>query len=1004
MKATHGFLLLSVLAVLGYSCTVRQLDEAATPLPEGTELSFTATLDDEALTRSTLGNNYSFLWSPGEQVNLFYGNGGNTPGSLFVSQNSVPASSAVFLGNITAFTGGGEGNAQFSFWSISPYAQSNRCDGTSVQATLPTVQQAVEENFADNTMLLVANSPGLALSYRHVGTFLRVCVTNADIVSITFKGNSGEIVGGRVSVTMDANGKPVWSPIEGEGSTSVRLEGPDGGCFVPGKYYLLTFLPQTFQDGWSLVFEKSDGSVGKYTKTGSATFTRASSKNASNRDADLTYIPMYVQMGPNFFWGRMNLGATSPEEYGDYFAWGETSPKDDYSWATYTHMQAGKAHPYYINKYTVADNKTAAIWYDGDTFIGDNGDGVEHKDLASYDYADDAARIIWGSTWRTPTDVEWTWLRQNCTWTWTADYEGTGTAGIVVTSNVTGFEGNSIFLPAAGSRYGTGFADVVGSCGYYWSSSILKRGTDGANVMYFDSEDAFRSLCSRLNGLSVRPVYGRSATVPVTDVSFKVDNYAVLNGGTTALTATVAPEDATNQNLIWTSSDSSVANISPTGVVTGKKVGTTTVTARTVDGGFTATCTVTVIPNASFVDMGNGTIWATCNVGAGSPEESGGYYAWGETTMKLSYSWSNYAYGTSSNLTKYNSSDKKTYLESVDDAATANMGSNWRMPSQNEWLAMKNNSVWNWGEMNGKKGYIVKSSITGYENSIIFLPAAGRYYSSGFDSIRTAYWTANLSGVGSENARCFYISSSTYALTNFNRYIGCTVRAVYDPRQFIGGRECVDMGNGLKWAKTNIGADSPEEYGDYFCWGATATQASYFWLYYPFMQSGKSDENYITKYTFADNNKLGIWYDGDTFIGDNGDGVEHKDFASYNYADDAARVIWGSTWRTPTDAEWTWLLENCTWTWTADYKGTGKAGVVMTSNVTGFEGRSIFLPAAGGRFDTDLYLDGSSGHYWSSSLGESRTANARAVDFSANRMGRNYTERVVGHSIRPVSD
>ena len=89
----------------------------------------------------------------------------------------------------------------------------------------------------------------------------------------------------------------------------------------------------------------------------------------------------------------------------------------------------------------------------------------------------------------------------------------------------------------------------------------------------------------------------------------------------------------------------------------------------------------------------------------------------------------------------------------------------------------------------------------------------------------------------------------------------------------------------------------------------------YNWKSYPFMEDGQSSWERITKYTFADGQTEGIWYDGSTFVGDNKTVLE--------FEDDAARANWGGKWRTPTDAEWTWLRNNCTWTWTNDYLGDG---------------------------------------------------------------------------------
>ncbi|MBQ6178962.1 MAG: hypothetical protein IJK32_05530 [Bacteroidales bacterium] len=211
----------------------------------------------------------------------------------------------------------------------------------------------------------------------------------------------------------------------------------------------------------------------------------------------------YVEMGDGLKWATMNVGATKPEEYGNYFAWGETVAKESYSWATYKHMQEGQSDWKHITKYTFADSQTEGIWYDSEgNFIGDG-----KTSLKDYDYADDAARQIWKGTWRIPTDAEWTALRNtdNFDWTWTDDYEGTGVAGRIVTSKVEGYAGNCIFLPAAGYRDGTSLYDA-GSYGDYWSSSLNEYDSDCARGVYFDSEEVFRGSSYRYSGLTVRPV------------------------------------------------------------------------------------------------------------------------------------------------------------------------------------------------------------------------------------------------------------------------------------------------------------------------------------------------------------------------------------------------------------------------------------------------------------------------------------------------------------------
>lgn len=182
-------------------------------------------------------------------------------------------------------------------------------------------------------------------------------------------------------------------------------------------------------------------------------------------------------------WANMNVGATKPEEYGDYFAWGETSPKTDYSWNTYKWCNG------------TYDSQTK---YCTDSQYGT----VDNKTVLEFE--DDAATANWGGNWRMPTKEEQVELRKNCTWTWTDNYNSTGVAGYIVSSKATG-NSNSIFLPAAGYRTDTDLY-YVGSRGYYWSSSLDSIGSDYACNLFFRSDGSGRGSYFRSDGQSVRPV------------------------------------------------------------------------------------------------------------------------------------------------------------------------------------------------------------------------------------------------------------------------------------------------------------------------------------------------------------------------------------------------------------------------------------------------------------------------------------------------------------------
>ena len=170
----------------------------------------------------------------------------------------------------------------------------------------------------------------------------------------------------------------------------------------------------------------------------------------------------YVDLGLSVKWATCNVGATSPEDYGHYFAWGETSPMDEYT-----------------------DDNCSTY-------------GKQMGDIAG-DAQYDAATANWGGDWRMPTEAEMQELLNNCTWEW---INTNGVNGY----KVTGPSGASIFLPAAGCRYGSSL-DHAGSYGRYWSSTPSVSNDDNAYDLFFFSDGLIMGDRGYRNiGLSVRPV------------------------------------------------------------------------------------------------------------------------------------------------------------------------------------------------------------------------------------------------------------------------------------------------------------------------------------------------------------------------------------------------------------------------------------------------------------------------------------------------------------------
>ena len=194
-------------------------------------------------------------------------------------------------------------------------------------------------------------------------------------------------------------------------------------------------------------------------------------------------------------------------------------------------------------------------------------------------------------------------------------------------------------------------------------------------------------------------------------------------------------------------------------------------------------------PAHAYVDLGlpSGLLWATCNLGATSPEDYGDYFAWGETTPKSDYSWSTYQYcmGSNTTFTKYcnNSSygyngftDNLTTLLPEDDAATANWGSDWRMPTKEEFQELYNNTTVTWTQQNGVNGRL----FTAANGNSLFLPAAGYRNGSNLYGAGSGgnCWSSSLITDYPNYAWYFGFDSGNYTMNYYYRYYGFTVRAV----------------------------------------------------------------------------------------------------------------------------------------------------------------------------------------------------------------------------------
>ena len=193
----------------------------------------------------------------------------------------------------------------------------------------------------------------------------------------------------------------------------------------------------------------------------------------------------YVDLGlpSGTLWATMNVGATKPEEYGDYFAWGETAPKDSYTWDSYKYGNGSYALTKYCN-----NSK-----YGKDGFA---------DSLTELEIADDAARANWGGEWKMPTQAQVQELVNGTTSAWTNDYNNTGISGMTFTSKT---NGKTRFVPAAGHKEGAS-AVYVGQSDNLSCSSLYERAAYYVWFLYSGRYGAYLNYSDRCYGCSARGV------------------------------------------------------------------------------------------------------------------------------------------------------------------------------------------------------------------------------------------------------------------------------------------------------------------------------------------------------------------------------------------------------------------------------------------------------------------------------------------------------------------
>ena len=507
------------------------------------------------------------LWNAGDHITIFNKKDANV-------EYKFDGSDGENFGSFSLVGTDTDGNALPYFYALYPYSWQTAIDAEGkISLTLPVRQEYKKNSFGVGANTMVSVTEDSYLCFKNAGGYLsfKLYGKGVSVKSITLRGNNHEKLSGGATVSMAVGGTPTMV-MKSSATEYVTLTcaTPVALGATPDDFIEFWFAlpPTVFSQGFTITVLDNEGGRFEKTTQSVVSITRNYIARMSSVEVApvlLSYEAVDLGLPSGLKWASCNIGATRPEESGDYFAWGETESKAVYDWSNYKWCNG---------------TKQSLFKYNAHKSLGQ----VDNKWILEPD--DDVAHVKWGGSWRMPAWWERSELMDECDWTWTAI---NGVNGYEIKSRI---NGNSIFLPAAGSTDG----DDIGIAGLYWAENMWTGNSATGSIICFDSDGVYDTyICNRKDGLPVRPVSDEGVRVAVTGVSLNPSEITMTEGESKEIIASVAPSNATQSAVIWSSSSTGVATVSVDGIVKAISAGTATITATTYDGGFSASCKVTIL-------------------------------------------------------------------------------------------------------------------------------------------------------------------------------------------------------------------------------------------------------------------------------------------------------------------------------------------------------------------------------------------------------------------------
>lgn len=550
-KMKHNFKFYAAIACSAIalaSCSSDAVEDVKTAGKQ--QMVFTAQQETGVGSRTSLGSDLSVLWSTGDVLSVLDGANNND----FTLTSGAGTASAEFTGRAVATS---------TYYAVYPYqSAASLSDNVISNVEIPTVQKATEGTFDPKAAIMTAVSDqSKNFQFKNVSSSARI-ITTAACKKITFTAGATDKIAGKFNMTVGADGI-ITASTATDATNTVTLVPSGGATSFPAGTYYISINPGTISS-LKVKCEYTDITLCQSVYHSLSIFRRGTIINLGTASVEggwKVHEPSHVYeygkgkaeavavdlaLPSRLKWASVNLGATSPEEYGDYYAWGATVPwLEEYhidpetKWVRFCgdckwnneHERYNWVNAPYQTANTTDLGSTKWTKYLGSTSSSykDPSATDENALKTVLDPEDDAATYQWGGKWRMPTIDDMKELIDNCYWVWTTDYNSTGIRGYIVykAKNVTDkgemvYYGSTpsaeyslsdihIFLPAAGEFNDYRFD---GDYGIYRSSLLYESYPYNAYSLLFGSSYAYWNGSGRLSGRPVRAVCQFGLTCP----------------------------------------------------------------------------------------------------------------------------------------------------------------------------------------------------------------------------------------------------------------------------------------------------------------------------------------------------------------------------------------------------------------------------------------------------------------------------------------------------------